>query len=210
MLAEAGCAPVEGIVAGMTPTATIATAIFEGTGPEHYGIAPFELADEVPERAEGVVITRCHTAVVEAGQALANDLLAQLDLAAGARRMLFALDAGDRLVLQPARLPSTAKGASVGMIWRIGRRPAESRADVGDFASFAAPGHVKARWDIRIEPATTAGCLLTIRTELTATDDEARARLLDAWGLVEPLSSAVVHRIARTIKDAAESDESWM
>lgn len=191
----------------MSPTATIASALFEGTL-EHYGLAPFEITEAVPEHAEGTVITRSHTTVVDADEALTRELLEQVDLAAPARRMLFALDAGDRLVLEPARLPS-AEGASVGMIWRLGRNAAEGRADASDFASFTAPGHLRVRWDIRIERATTAACLLTIRTELAATDDEARARLLDAWGLVESLSSAFVHRIVRTIKDAAECDDDW-
>ena len=35
------------------------------------------------------------------------------------------------------------------------------------------------------------------------------ARILDASGIAEPLASAFVHRIARTVKDAAEDGEEW-
>jgi hypothetical protein len=193
----------------MTPTATIANAIFEGTTSDHYDLAAFARADEAPAGSECTIITRCHTTVVDADPSFTRDLLGQLDLTTAARRMLEALDAGDRLVLAPTRLPSTAGRPSIGMIWRLGGPRPVSHAAPRDFASFDEPCHVKARWDIGVEPRTDAPCLLSVQTELTATDDDARARILDAWGIVEPLASAFVHRIARTIKDAAEHDEEW-
>ena len=194
----------------MTPTATIANAIFEGTGTHHYVLDPFESVEETPASAPCTIITRCHTTIVEAAPSVSGDLLERLDLTTAARRMLDALDAGDRLVLAPARLPSIAGEPSIGMIWRLGGPRPASHAEPRTFASFSEPGHVKARWDIGIEPRTNAPCLLTVRTELTATDDDARARILDAWGIVEPLASAFVHRVARTIKDAAEDEEEWV
>jgi hypothetical protein len=51
------------------------------------------------------------------------------------------------------------------------------------------------------------GSWLTIRTSFSATDEDARVRLLDAWALIGPLASSLAERAARTIKERAERDE---
>ena len=51
------------------------------------------------------------------------------------------------------------------------------------------------------------GSWLTIRTSFSATDEDARVRLLDAWALIGPLASSLADRAARTIKERAERDD---
>jgi hypothetical protein len=78
-------------------------------------------------------------------------------------------------------------------------RPADA------FEAFGRPGHVKVRWEVQVRPAGDGGSFLSIATRFTATDDDSRARLLDAWGIVGPLSRSLARRAARTVQARAEA-----
>jgi hypothetical protein len=177
----------------MTPTTLLQPPTLAASPPAPAPSAPWHVTDSM-------------TIVLDA---TANGTLATarlVDLLAPARRALAALDVGDRVALAPAVLDARAPtGLVLGFVWRIDRsRPAE-RIRPGDFEAFADPGHVKVRWDVQ---ATAAGerAYLSISTRLTPTDDVARARVLDAWVIVSAVSSAMVQRAARTIKDRAETE----
>jgi hypothetical protein len=118
--------------------------------------------------------------------------------------MFHALAAGDRLALAPTLLHESAAGQSIGIIWRFDGHPSDSRLGPDSFASFDEPSHLKARWDVRIEPRAATQTYLSIRTEFIPTDEDARLRLLDAWGIVEPLATAFSRRIARTVTAVSE------
>jgi hypothetical protein len=61
-----------------------------------------------------------------------------------------------------------------------------------------------ARLDAR---TPTAPSWLSIKTRFSATDEDARVRLLDAWALVGPIASSLAERAARGVKADAESDD---
>lgn len=61
------------------------------------------------------------------------------------------------------------------------------------------------RWKVQVRAAGDGGSFLSSATRFTPTDDDSRARLLDAWGLVGPLSRSLARRAARTVKGRAEA-----
>jgi hypothetical protein len=61
--------------------------------------------------------------------------------------------------------------------------------------------------EINVEAAADDGAWLTIATRFSASDEDARVRLLDAWALVGPIASSLAERAARSIKGVAELDE---
>ena len=63
--------------------------------------------------------------------------------------------------------------------------------------------------DVHIDAAANAedGTWLTITTSFSASDEDARVRLLDAWALIGPLASSLAERAARTIRERAERDD---
>jgi hypothetical protein len=139
---------------------------------------------------------------------LVREALGRLDLAGSVDQMFHALDCAERLALAPTYLPSDdASSASVGIIWRFGGDAREDGALPHAFASFDEPGHLKARWDVSVERCPAADTYLSIRTAFIPTDDDARRRLLEAWGIIEPLGCALARRFARAIRSAVDDRE---
>jgi hypothetical protein len=132
--------------------------------------------------------------------------LDRVDLAAPIARALQALDLAGRVVLSPAVVgPAGGGGLALGLIWRIGPTAPEQRVEPHAFEAFGSRGHVKVRWEVQVRAAGDGGSFLSIATRFTATDDDSRERLLDAWGLVGPLSQTIARRAARTVKARAEA-----
>jgi hypothetical protein len=132
--------------------------------------------------------------------------LDRVDLAAPVARALEALDLAGRVVLSPAVLgPAGGGGLALGLIWRIGPTAPEQRVEPHAFEAFGSRGHVKVRWEVQVRAAADGGSFLSIATRFTATDDDSRARLLDAWGLVGPISRNLARRAARTVQARAEA-----
>jgi hypothetical protein len=62
------------------------------------------------------------------------------------------------------------------------------------------------RWTLHATSSET-GSWLTIRTRVTPTDEAAAERLRDAWGVLGALSSVLVERAARAVREYAEALE---
>jgi hypothetical protein len=148
------------------------------------------------------------TLAVDAPPAAVHSALTQVDRLGAPTRALDALGAGERLVLRPTALAPARPGAvSLGAIWRVGDEAAPRDVpSAADFARFAAPGHVKLRWDVDVRPAADDRALLRVAGAATASDAQTHARLLDAWCLVAPLCDTLRRRLARAVAAAAESD----
>jgi hypothetical protein len=70
-----------------------------------------------------------------------------------------------------------------------------------------ADGHVKVVWDIQVDAGGEAGSVVATTTRFVATDEQARAHLLDAWGLIGTVSTALTKRALTRIKRLAEDHE---
>jgi len=129
--------------------------------------------------------------------------LARVDLTPPAAEALRALGQADRLALEPTLLAADNPAEHVfGLVWR-----AEGEAhpiDAAHLHELDTPGHVKLIWDIRAQPGALAGSLLSTTTRLLATDEETRARLLAAWGIVGPLVAGLARRTLAAVRAHAE------
>ncbi len=125
------------------------------------------------------VVTNSLTLAIAQSAETTRESLGRLDLAAPALRGLEELGLGDRVALRPS-----------GLSWRQGNWRGEIEVDV----------------DIRVEPTSEDSSSLSITTRFSATDEDARVRLLDAWALVGPVASTLADRAARTVKEYAERD----
>ena len=124
--------------------------------------------------------TNTTSVAVAAGVDATRRAVERLDLAAPAIRALRALGLDDRVRLRPGALRFGVPGSS---------------------------GHVDVSVAVAIDAASKDSCVLTIVTVFRATDDRARARLLDAWPIIDPLARNLAQRAARTVKEYAESDQ---
>jgi hypothetical protein len=114
------------------------------------------------------------------------------------------LGLGERLALAPALLETRGHERVYGLIWRLAAGPA---ALPSSFDGFARPGHVKVVWDVQVEAGGESGAVLASTMRFTATDDQAREHLLDAWGLVGAVSTALTKRALTRVKRRAEAYE---
>ena len=132
-----------------------------------------------------------------------REALEILDLTSPAVRALEALGATDRLALAPTLLAIESGPALVfGLVWRYDG-PAVA-VDPARVRAFDIPGHVKVIWDVRIRPDGLEGAVLSSTRRFTATDDAARARLLDGWGVIGTVAKSVSRRILATVERHAE------
>jgi hypothetical protein len=158
----------------------------------------------VPDRT-GVESTL--TITVDATPQATLAAVRRLDLTRPVNQALFALDLAHRFPLVPTLLDSAGhRPLRIGCIWRIDDADPCRRAAPTEFASFGDPGHVKLCWEIDVTPGEQ-DTLLSITTRISATDEAARARLLDAWSLVGPLSGALAERAAHAVKAYTEDLE---
>ena len=70
-----------------------------------------------------------------------------------------------------------------------------------------AAGHIKVVWDVQVDAGGETGSVLATTTRFVATDDQARAHLLDAWGLIGTVSTALTKRALTRVKRHAEAHE---
>ena len=145
------------------------------------------------------------TVALDADPAATRLALERLDLTGPITRALLALDATDRFALLPTRLDQRTLGA----IWRIDRAAPRARVTARDFDGFRRPGHVKVRWTLDLMPSEPGGSWLTIRTCLTAADEETAAGLRAGWGLVDAVSRVLVARMARAVRMSVDALEDW-
>jgi hypothetical protein len=152
-------------------------------------------------------VRQSYTVALDASAGLATEALHRLDLSARAARALRALDVADRIALFPTQLGApSANSVSLALIWRIdGSRRAERIMPDG-FEGFGRPGHIKVRWSVNLKPSESR-VFLSIATRFTATDARSRARLLDAWAVIGPLSAAFVEGAVRSVKDWVDDAE---
>ena len=149
-------------------------------------------------------VRQSFTVALDASLGDSIEALQRLDLTARPARALRALDVGDRIALFPTRLGAAcATSISLGLIWRIDRTRRAERITADDFTSFARPGHIKVRWSVDLR-RSESGVFLSIATHFTATDAGSRARLLDAWAVIGPLSDALVEGAARSIEAVSQ------
>jgi hypothetical protein len=126
------------------------------------------------------VVSNALTVAVDQGAEATRRALRGLDLAAPALRALRELGLGDHVALRPG-----------GLSWR---QPGGS-------------GTIEADVEILVKPASEDSSWLSINTRFSATEEDARVRLLDAWALIGPLASSLADRAARSVKEYAERDE---
>ena len=132
-----------------------------------------------------------------------REALEALDLTAPVVRALEALGATDRLALAPTLLAIESGPALVfGLVWRYDG-PAAA-VDPARVRAFDIPGHVKVIWNVQVRPGGLEGAVLSSTRRFAATDDAARARLLDGWGVIGTVAKSVSRRILATIEMHAE------
>jgi hypothetical protein len=100
-----------------------------------------------------------------------------------------ALGAG--LALAPTLLQTRGHERVYGLIWRL---PAGS-------------GRIKIVWDVQVDAGGEGGSVLATTTRFVATDDHARAQLLDTWGPISVVSTALTMRALTRVKRLAEAHE---
>ena len=145
-------------------------------------------------------VRQSSTVALDASAGPAIEALHRLDLTARATRALCALDIADRIALVPTQLGApSATSISLGLIWRIDGTRRVERITPDGFEGFGSPGHIKVRWSLDLTPSEP-GVFLSIATRFTATDACSRARLLDAWAVIDPLFGAFVEGAVRSIK----------
>jgi hypothetical protein len=152
-------------------------------GPIRIGDAIAPTADVVelaPRRPLAHVLSNTLTIAVDASPEATKHASRGAQLAGPALRALRELGLDDRVEVHPR-----------GLRWS---HPGTSGAIEVDVHIDATAGGERGTW-------------LTIKTSFSATDEDARVRLLDAWALVGPLASSLADRAARTIKERAEADE---
>jgi hypothetical protein len=165
------------------------------------------LAGVAPSTHGAGDVRQSYTVALDASAGPAIEALHRLDLPARAARALRALDVADRIALFPTRLGAPSEDSvSLGLIWRIDASRRAERVTPDGFSGFRSPGHVKVRWSVDITPAES-GAFLSIATRFTATDARSRARLLDGWSVVGPLSGAFVQGAARSIRSYSDELE---
>jgi hypothetical protein len=136
-----------------------------------------EHVTRLSERRAADIVTNSLTLAIEADAKTTRRALLELDLAGPAFRALDALGLSERVTPRAG-----------GSTWRH-----------GDVA-------IDVDVDIRVTPNADDSSWLSIATRFSATDEQARIRLLDAWALVGPLASSLAERAARTVKAHAERD----
>jgi len=99
------------------------------------------------------------------------------------------LGLGDGLALAPTLLETRGHERVYGLTWRL------------------ASGHVKVVWDIQVDAGGETGSVLATTTRFVATDEQARAHLLDAWGVIGTVSTALTKRALTRVKRLAEAHE---
>jgi len=152
-------------------------------GPIRIGDAIAPTADVVelaPRRPLAHVLSNTLTIVIDASLEATEAASRAPHLARPALRALRELGLDDRVEVQPR-----------GLRWS---HPGTTGVIEVDVHIDATAGGEDGSW-------------LTIRTSFSASDEDARVRLLDAWALVGPLASSLADRAARTIKERAERDE---
>ena len=133
--------------------------------------------DETPRRPLAHVLSNTLTIAVDASPQLTERALSSAPLAGPALRALRELGLEDRVEHRPQGLRWSHPGTN---------------------------GAVEVDVDIDATADGEGGSWLTIKTRFSATDEDARVRLLDAWALVGPLASSLADRAARTIRERAE------
>jgi hypothetical protein len=163
--------------------------------------------DAFAGRPGGGDVRQSYTVALDASAAPAIDALHRLDLSARATRALCALDVADRIALFPTQLGAPSlNSVSVGLIWRIDGSCRAERITPDGFDGFGSPGHIKVRWSVDVTPSES-GAFLSVATCFAATDAGSRARLLDAWAVIGPLSAAFVEGVVRSVKDYVDDLE---
>jgi len=99
------------------------------------------------------------------------------------------LGLGECLALAPTVLETRGHERVYGLTWRL------------------AAGHVKVVWDVQVDAGGETGSVLATTTRFVASDDQARAHLLDAWGLIGTVSTALSKRALTRVKRLAEAHE---
>jgi hypothetical protein len=133
--------------------------------------------------------------------------LARLPLIVPAMTAVKALEIADRLAFGPAALaPRTGHEQVYGLVWRLTPGPPE-QLESRDVGAFTSPGYVKVIWDVQVHAGADTGATLASTTRFIATDDTARERLMAAWALVGPVSSALSKRALATLRNYAEEND---
>jgi hypothetical protein len=152
-------------------------------------------------------VRQSYTVALDSSAGPVVEALHRLDLSARAARALHALDLADRFALFLTQLGAPSlNSVSFGLIWRIDGSRRAGRITPDGFEGFGSPGHIKVRWSVDLTPSESR-VFLSIATRFTATDAGSRARLLDAWAVIGPLSDAFVHGAVRSVKDYVEDQE---
>ena len=73
------------------------------------------------------------------------------------------------------------------------------------FPSFADPGHVKAAWSLRVDPAPEGASILSTETRVITTDEGSRRAFGRYWRVVGPFSGIIRNRILAQVKKEAEA-----
>jgi len=125
------------------------------------------------------IISNSMTIAIDAPANATRRALNRLDLARPALRALQELGLDHRVTLRPG-----------GLTWH----------------QHGTSGTIDVDVDLRVEAADDDSSRLSIGTSFSAVDERARVQLLDAWALVGPVSSNLVDRAARSVKEYAERD----
>ena len=92
----------------------------------------------------------------------------------------------------------------IGRFWTL-RGGIVPVADADAFASFAAPGNVRAVVNLHVSPERAGDVVVTTETRVQATDEVARRKFARYWRLIAPGSAAIRKGWLRAIKRRAEA-----
>jgi hypothetical protein len=82
----------------------------------------------------------------------------------------------------------------------------DAGAPLSQAAAFLAGGGIDVTFDIEVDAAEDR-TYVAATTRFRARDEDARERLLDAWGTLGPVATALVRRALDAIKHSAEGAE---
>ena len=119
---------------------------------------------------------------VDAPLATVEVAAARLELIGPLVNGLIAIGLGDHIVTP----------CSNGLVWRF---------------DPSAQGRVRLAWSVAAEAETDDASLVTLGIRVSASDDNSRERLLEAWPVLGPIMELHAHRILRSVEAMAEESE---
>jgi hypothetical protein len=124
-------------------------------------------------------VSESYFKAVEAPQAVVESVADRLDLVGPLVQSLIAVGVGEHIVTPRPN----------GLVWRF---------------DAAGACRVAVAWSIDVEAESDEVSVVSLDVEMTASDDTARERLLEAWPLIGPLVDVHAHRVLHAVEQRAD------